>query len=1047
MLYRVQSKHRVMCVVLAALLVVSSLYPLRGEAAVVTHVTVSPTTLVLVVGANATVVATVHPAVALNRSVTWASSNEAVATVNAQGRVTGESPGLAIITVTTTDGARTASVAVSVVPPPVRVTGVALSQAGVALNPANRSLTVGQTDELDATVSPANASNPAVVWSSSNSQVAAVNVHGLVTAVSPGLAIISVTTVDGNFTAQTVVEVAVLIVPSTDIVITPPSTPTSPLPLAIGASVTLSAFVKPHNATNRSVVWASHSPLVAAVSASGVVTALSPGDAVITATNGDGRSGFADIHVPLPPNRVTGITTPPGVVALTTGMTRTITATILPSNATIRLVRWASNNPFVATVNATGVITAVSPGVASVSVTTLDGGFVSWVTVQVTMPVVPVTGVTIVPTTLSLVTGQTGVLTPTVAPANATNRAVTWDSTNVQVATVNESGVVIAVAPGSTVITVRTSDGGRTATANVTVTAPIVLVTGVAVAPASLNLVVRGTATLTSTVAPANATNRAVTWASADTRVATVNATGVVTAVAPGNTIITVRTTDGGRTATATVTVASPIVLVTGVTVAPTTLSLVVGGTGSLAATVTPANATNRAVTWASADMRVATVNASGVVTAVSPGLTVVSVTTADGGRTAAVAVTVAAPAISVASVVLAPAILTLPVGQSSALVAMVQPENAANRAVTWASSQPLVAAVDARGIVTALSVGSAIITVTTVDGGHTAESSMVVVPPRAEMPIDPTATTILTLPDRASVVVPSGAISGVNARLLAEVVPVAPTSPLLTAASRAQLMPVSEIMQLTLSGGTLDRNLHLSQRFVAEQVPAGQVAALHVYNARTQRWIYLGGQVVDGAVTVGLADFGQFAVLATRPLPPLSDISNHWAQRPISTLSGMHIIGGHRDGTFRPDTQVSRAEFVAMLARALYLPEDANAAAHFRDAGTFSWAAGAIGAATKAGLVGGNADGNFAPARHISRAEIAVVLSRVVQQGLVTVPRVPAVNFADQHTIPAWAVSGVRIAAEAGLVHGAGDGRFNPNNFVTRAEVATMLYRLVAAR
>ena len=1048
MLYRVQSKHRVMCVVLAALLVVSSLYPLRGEAAAVTHVTVNPTTLVLVVGANATVVATVHPAVALNRSVTWASSNEAVATVNAQGRVTGESPGLAIIRVTTTDGARTASVAVSVVPPPVRVTGVALSQpGGEPLAPTNRSLTVGQTDGLDATVSPANASNPAVVWSSSNSQVAAVNVHGLVTAVSPGLAIISVTTVDGNFTAQTVVEVAVLIVPSTDIVITPPSSTSSPLNLAIGASVTLSALVLPHNATDRSVVWSSLSPLVAQVSATGVVTAISHGTASIEARTQDGAWETAKVYVTLPPNRVTGITTPPGVVALTTGATRTITATILPSNATIRLVRWASNNPFVATVNATGVITAVSPGVAAVSVTTLDGGFVSWVTVQVTMPVVPVTGVTIVPTTLSLVTGQTGVLTPTVAPANATNRAVTWASTNVQVATVNESGVVIAVAPGSTAITVRTSDGGRTATANVTVTAPIVLVTGVAVAPASLNLVVRGTGTLTATVAPANATNRAVTWSSADTRVATVSAAGVVSAVAPGNTTITVRTTDGGRTATATVTVAAPTISVTGVTVAPTTLSLVVGGAGSLAATVTPANATNRAVTWSSADTRVATVSATGVVTAVSPGLTVVSVTTADGGRTAAVAVTVAAPAISVASVLLAPLTLTLPVGQSSALVAMVQPENAANRAVTWASSQPLVAAVDARGTVTALSVGSAIITVTTVDGGHTAESSMVVVPPRAEMPIDPTATTILTLPDRVSVVVPAGAISGVNARLLVEVVPVAPTSPLLTAASRAQLMPVSEIMQLTLSGGTLDRNLHLSQRFIAEQVPAGQVAALHVYNARTQRWVYLGGQVMDGAVTVGLADFGQFAVLATRPLPPLSDISNHWAQRPISTLAGMHIVGGHRDGTFRPDTQVSRAEFVAMLVRALGLTENARAAERFSDAGAFSWAAGAVGAAAQAGLVGGNADGTFAPARRITRAELAVIMSRVVQQDLVTVPRVPTVIFADQQAIPAWAVSGVRIAAEAGLVQGGGDGRFNPHNFATRAEVATMLYRLVAAR
>jgi len=1038
MFHPIHKGRKMLCAVLATLLLLISVnYPLRGEAAAVTHVTVTPTTLNLQVGATATVVATVHPWNATNRDVIWTSSDAAIATVDAQGRVTARIPGLAVITVTTADGGRTAGVAVSVASPPVRVTGVVLSATSLALQ-------VGQTGQLTATVAPSGVSNSAVAWSSSDAHIATVNALGLVTAVSPGLAMITVTTADGNFTAHAAVEVSSAIVRVAGVTVTPAT-----LTLAIGATSFLLARVEPPNASNRTVVWASLHPLIAQVSATGVVTAISPGIATILATSAADptRIATATVTVPTPAIPVSGVSVPSAALSLVAGVNHNVVATIMPANATIRLVRWTTSNPLVANVSATGAIAAVSPGWTRISVTTLDGGFTAIVDVTVTAPIIPVATVTLAPTTLALVVGGVGTLTPTVAPANATNRAVTWASTNVQVATVNESGVVIAVSPGSTAITVRTIDGGRTATANVTVTAPIVLVTGVAVAPTSLNLVVRGTGTLTATVAPANATNRAVTWASADTRVATVNATGVVTAVAPGNTIITVRTTDGGRTATATVTVAAPTISVTGLSVAPTTLSLVVGGTGSLAATVTPANATNRAVTWSSADARVATVSVAGVVTAVSPGLTVVSVTTADGGRTAAVAVTVAAPAISVASVVLAPATLTLPVGQSSALLAMVQPENAANRAVTWASSQPLVAAVDARGTVMALSVGSAIITVTTVDGGHTAESSIVVVPPRAEMPIDPTATTILTLPDRASVVVPAGAISGVNARLLAEVVPAAPNSPLLTAASRAQLMPVSEIMQLTLSGGTLDRNLHLSQRFVAEQVPAGQVAALHVYNARTQRWIYLGGQVVDGAVTVGLADFGQFAVLATRPLPPLSDISNHWAQRPISTLAGMHIIGGHRDGTFRPDTQVSRAEFVAMLARALYLPDDASAAAHFRDAGTFSWAAGAIGAATKAGLVGGNADGNFAPARHISRAEIAVVLSRVVQQGLVTVPRVPAVNFADQHTIPAWAVSGVRIAAEAGLVHGAGDGRFNPNNFVTRAEVATMLYRLVAAR
>jgi len=113
----------------------------------------------------------------------------------------------------------------------------------------------------------------------------------------------------------------------------------------------------------------------------------------------------------------------------------------------------------------------------------------------------------------------------------------------------------------------------------------------------------------------------------------------------------------------------------------------------------------------------------------------------------------------------------------------------------------------------------------------------------------------------------------------------------------------------------------------------------------------------------------------------------------------------------------------------------------------SISWAAGAIGAAAQAGLVGGNADGRFAPERPITRAELAVIMSRVVQQGLVTVPRVPGVNFADQQSIPAWAQGGVRIAAEAGLVQGSGDGRFNPHNLATRAEVATMLYRLVAAK
>jgi len=142
-----------------------------------------------------------------------------------------------------------------------------------------------------------------------------------------------------------------------------------------------------------------------------------------------------------------------------------------------------------------------------------------------------------------------------VAPANATNQAVTWTSSAAAVATVSTTGVVTAVAPGAASITVTTADGAMTAVATVTVTAPVVAVTGVSVTPATVSLVTGGTQSLTATVAPANATNQAVTWTSSAAAVAAVSVSGVVTAVGPGAASITVTTADGAKTAVATITV------------------------------------------------------------------------------------------------------------------------------------------------------------------------------------------------------------------------------------------------------------------------------------------------------------------------------------------------------------------------------------------------------------------------------------------------------------------------------------------------------------
>ena len=169
---------------------------------------------------------------------------------------------------------------------------------------------------------------------------------------------------------------------------------------------------------------------------------------------------------------------------------------------------------------------------------------------------IPVTGVSVTPTAGSVTVGQTLTLTASVAPADATNKAVTWSSSSDSIATVSDEGVVTGVAEGDATITVTTEDGGFTATCNVTVEAATVAVTGVTVSPTSDSITVGETLTLTATVAPENATNKTVTWSTSEATVATVE-DGVVTGVSAGNATITVTTEDGGFTATCDVTVTS----------------------------------------------------------------------------------------------------------------------------------------------------------------------------------------------------------------------------------------------------------------------------------------------------------------------------------------------------------------------------------------------------------------------------------------------------------------------------------------------------------
>jgi uncharacterized protein YjdB len=200
---------------------------------------------------------------------------------------------------------------------------------------------------------------------------------------------------------------------------------------------------------------------------------------------------------------------------------------------------------------------------------------------------VSVTGVSVSPTSLSLTLNQTGQLTPTISPANATNKTVSWSSSNTGVATVSATGLVTGVAVGTATITVTTQDGARTATASVTVSSNAVPVTGVSVAPTSVTVNTGNTTTLTATVAPANASNKNVSWSSGNTAVATVSSTGVVTGVSAGTATITVTTQDGARTATSAVTVTANSKPVAVISATPTS------GTAPLAVQFSAGNSTD----------------------------------------------------------------------------------------------------------------------------------------------------------------------------------------------------------------------------------------------------------------------------------------------------------------------------------------------------------------------------------------------------------------------------------------------------------------------
>jgi len=324
----------------------------------VASVTVTPSSATITVGTSTQLSAVTKDSAGgtlSGRVVTWATSNAAVATVNTSGLLTSSAVGSATITATSEGKSGTATVTVTNVP-----------VASVTVSPATASIPTGSTQQLSA-VTKDSAGNTltgrVVIWSSSNSAVASVNSSGLVTGVAAGSATITATSESKSGTAA----ITVIIVPVASVTVSPASAS-----IGIGGTRQLSAVTKDaagNTLTGRAVTWASSNLAVATVAGTGLVTGVTVGSVTITATS-EGKSGTATISVIIVP--VASVTVSPAAASIAISGTRQLSAVTKDSagnTLTGRVVTWGGSNTAVATVDATGLVTGVIAGSATITAT------------------------------------------------------------------------------------------------------------------------------------------------------------------------------------------------------------------------------------------------------------------------------------------------------------------------------------------------------------------------------------------------------------------------------------------------------------------------------------------------------------------------------------------------------------------------------------------------------------------------------------------------------------------------------------------------------
>ena len=547
------------------------------------------------------IVATVLPEDAYDKTLTWKSSDTSVVTVDSRGVV--KAIGLGSATITATDRYNNASQSCEVkVYRPIE--SIKLSQSLLTMKK-------GQTASLIATNTPSTNTYDCYDWKSSDETVAKVDSAGNIEALDAGSSVITCMAMDGTeeyATCEVIVTVPVDSVTFNE----------DTLDLQVGTTTKISFTVSPENASDKSVIWECSDESIAKVDQQGNVEALKGGSSVITCTSVDNPNAKAEctVNVVVP---ITGISLDENNVNIEKGHSKKLIPIPEPSDTTEDDYIWESSDEQIATVDERGYITAESPGTAIVTCIAKNHPDIK-AECQVEV-FVPVTNIEIEKESISLLLGEEETLSISILPDDATSKSVIWSSDNESIATVDNKGEVHAIGGGTAVITCTSEEYPTIkSTCMVHVRVPV---TRIDLNNSNLEIYKGDGFQLTASLYPSDTTDTELIWTSSNNSVAAVDEKGRITALGKGNAVIKCSSKNN-------ISVYSECVVSVGIKVDSMSISrenatLFRGNSMKLTVEIGPEDASDKSVTWRSSDENVASVDENGLVVSNAVGVAIIT--------------------------------------------------------------------------------------------------------------------------------------------------------------------------------------------------------------------------------------------------------------------------------------------------------------------------------------------------------------------------------------------------------------------------------------